>query len=103
MFLFSDYSTQLNASRIKYLQAQDDVVTSMKASAAKDLLRVSNDKNNYKKLLKSLIIEVYISVIHSPLDITSPYHYIILLLTEFAALERAISAAEMQRDGQEGC
>ncbi|CAE5966551.1 unnamed protein product [Arabidopsis lyrata] len=52
-----DYSTQLNASRIKYLQAQDDVVTAMKASAAKDLLRVSNDKNNYKKLLKSLIIE----------------------------------------------
>ncbi|KAH0911178.1 hypothetical protein HID58_034499 [Brassica napus] len=55
--LFSDYSTQLNASRIKYLQAQDDVVTSMKDSAAKDLLRVSNDKNAYKKLLKALIVE----------------------------------------------
>ncbi|KAL1193782.1 V-type proton ATPase subunit E2 [Cardamine amara subsp. amara] len=52
-----DYSTQLNASRIKYLQAQDDVVTSMKDSAAKDLLRVSNDKNAYKKLLKGLIVE----------------------------------------------
>ncbi|KFK24694.1 hypothetical protein AALP_AA8G012600 [Arabis alpina] len=52
-----DYSTQLNASRIKYLQAQDDVVTSMKDTAAKDLLRVSNDKNAYKKLLKGLIIE----------------------------------------------
>ncbi|KAG2304017.1 hypothetical protein Bca52824_032668 [Brassica carinata] len=52
-----DYSTQLNASRIKYLQAQDDVVTSMKDSAAKDLLRVSSDKNAYKKLLKALVVE----------------------------------------------
>ncbi|KAL0695792.1 hypothetical protein Bca4012_062972 [Brassica carinata] len=53
-----DYSTQLNASRIKYLQAQDDVVTSMKDSAAKDLLRVSSDKNAYKKLLKALVVEL---------------------------------------------
>lgn len=102
MFLFSDYSTQLNASRIKYLQAQDEVVTAMKASAAKDLLRVSNDKNNYKKLLKSLIIEVCIYVILSALNIYTSlplYH----ITAEFAAPERAISAAEMQRDGQEGC
>ncbi|CAD5322434.1 unnamed protein product [Arabidopsis thaliana] len=51
--LRQDYDRKLK----QYLQAQDDVVTAMKDSAAKDLLRVSNDKNNYKKLLKSLIIE----------------------------------------------
>ena len=49
---------QLNASRIKFLQAQDDVVNSMKESASKELLRVSGNKNTYKKLLKSLIVQV---------------------------------------------
>uniref|UniRef100_A0A0D3D5R6 Uncharacterized protein n=1 Tax=Brassica oleracea var. oleracea TaxID=109376 RepID=A0A0D3D5R6_BRAOL len=44
---FRDYSTQLNASRINHLQSQDDIVTD---SVAKDLLRVSNNKNAYKKL-----------------------------------------------------
>ncbi|KAG5378464.1 hypothetical protein IGI04_026306 [Brassica rapa subsp. trilocularis] len=44
------YLTQLNASRINHLQSQDDIVTSMKDSVAKDLLRVSNNKNAYKKL-----------------------------------------------------
>ncbi|XP_057971468.1 V-type proton ATPase subunit E1 isoform X2 [Malania oleifera] len=52
-----EYSTQLNASRIKFLQAQDDVVNSMKDSASKELLRVSNDKNGYKRLLKDLIVQ----------------------------------------------
>ncbi|KAE8710790.1 V-type proton ATPase subunit E [Hibiscus syriacus] len=33
-----EYSMQLNASRIKVLQAQDDVVNEMKESASKDLL-----------------------------------------------------------------
>ncbi|CAG7901509.1 unnamed protein product [Brassica rapa] len=45
-----DYSTQLHASRINHLQSQDDIVTSMKDSVAKDLLRVSNNKKAYKKL-----------------------------------------------------
>lgn len=49
---------QLNASRIKVLQAQDDVVNSMKESASKELLRVSDDTNAYKKLLTALIVQV---------------------------------------------
>ncbi|XP_043698883.1 V-type proton ATPase subunit E-like [Telopea speciosissima] len=52
-----EYSMQLNASRIKVLQAQDDVVNSMKESASKDLLRVSDDKKTYSKLLKGLIVQ----------------------------------------------
>lgn len=52
-----EYSMQLNASRIKVLQAQDEVVNSMKDSASKELLRVSDDKNTYKKLLKDLIVQ----------------------------------------------
>ena len=49
---------QLNASRIKFLQAQDDVVNAMKESASKDLLNVSRDHHVYKKLLKDLIVQV---------------------------------------------
>lgn len=49
---------QLNASRIKVLQAQDDLVNSMKEAASKELLRVSNDSKAYKKLLKGLIVQV---------------------------------------------
>ncbi|XP_047333096.1 V-type proton ATPase subunit E1-like [Impatiens glandulifera] len=52
-----EYSMQLNASRIKVLQAQDDAVTSMKDNASKELLAVANDKNAYKKLLKCLIVQ----------------------------------------------
>ncbi|XP_019186134.1 PREDICTED: V-type proton ATPase subunit E-like isoform X2 [Ipomoea nil] len=52
-----EYSMQLNASRIKFLQAQDDVVNAMKESASKELLRVSEDKIAYKKLLKGLIVQ----------------------------------------------
>ncbi|KAJ8533175.1 hypothetical protein K7X08_016064 [Anisodus acutangulus] len=52
-----EYSMQLNASRIKVLQAQDDVVSGMKESARKTLLKISGDKNNYKKLLKGLIVQ----------------------------------------------
>ncbi|CAN1189581.1 V-type proton ATPase subunit E [Linum perenne] len=52
-----EYSMQLNASRIKVLQAQDDVVNSMKEVAAKDILNVSRDHNGYKKLLKDLIVQ----------------------------------------------
>ncbi|KAK2981860.1 hypothetical protein RJ640_010377 [Escallonia rubra] len=52
-----EYSMQLNASRIKVLQAQDDLVNFMKDSASKELLRVSSDKKAYKKLLKGLIVQ----------------------------------------------
>ncbi|KAK4741225.1 hypothetical protein SAY87_024813 [Trapa incisa] len=52
-----EYSMQLNASRIKVLQSQDDVVTSMKDAARKDLLSVSRDHPAYKNLLKDLIVQ----------------------------------------------
>ncbi|KAE9459578.1 hypothetical protein C3L33_08508, partial [Rhododendron williamsianum] len=44
---------QLNASRIKVLQAQDDVVNSMKEAAAKELLKAKSDqriRNQVKNL-----------------------------------------------------
>lgn len=54
-----EYSMQLNASRIKVLQAQDDVVNSMKEAAAKDLLNVSHHHHHhvYRHLLKDLIVQ----------------------------------------------
>ncbi|KAF8041724.1 hypothetical protein BT93_A0356 [Corymbia citriodora subsp. variegata] len=52
-----EYSMQLNASRIRFLQVQDEVVNSMKESASKELLRVSSNHKAYKNLLKSLIIQ----------------------------------------------
>ncbi|RLM91756.1 hypothetical protein C2845_PM08G01080 [Panicum miliaceum] len=52
-----DYSMQLNASRIKVLQAQDDLVTNMMESARKELLYISQDHQTYKKLLKLLIVQ----------------------------------------------
>ncbi|XP_057969286.1 V-type proton ATPase subunit E-like [Malania oleifera] len=52
-----EYSMQLNASRIKVLQAQDDFVTSMKESASKELLHVSHDHHGYRNLLKDLIVQ----------------------------------------------
>ncbi|CDP12113.1 unnamed protein product [Coffea canephora] len=52
-----EYSMQLNASRIKVLQAQDDLVNSMKEAASKELLRVSQDHHSYKHLLKNLIVQ----------------------------------------------
>ncbi|KAK3212832.1 hypothetical protein Dsin_017538 [Dipteronia sinensis] len=52
-----EYSTQLNASRIKVVQGQDDVVNDMKESASKELLRLSNDKKGYKILLIGLIVQ----------------------------------------------
>ncbi|XP_039131700.1 V-type proton ATPase subunit E-like [Dioscorea cayenensis subsp. rotundata] len=52
-----EYSMQLNASRIKVLQAQDDFVNSMKESASKELLRVSENAKSYKQLLKDLIVQ----------------------------------------------
>lgn len=58
IFSCSEYSMQLNASRIKVLQAQDDVVNSMKDAASKELLNVSGDHHVYKRLLKELIVQV---------------------------------------------
>ncbi|CAN1860812.1 Probable acetyltransferase TAP2 [Linum perenne] len=52
-----EYSTQLNASRIKVLQAQDDIVVAVKEAAAKKLSRVGSDKAAYKGFLRSLIVE----------------------------------------------
>lgn len=51
---------QLNASRIKVLQAQDDLVNSMKEAAAKELLHVSHNHAAYGNLLKDLIVQVKI-------------------------------------------
>ncbi|XP_043709843.1 V-type proton ATPase subunit E-like isoform X2 [Telopea speciosissima] len=51
-----EYSMQLNASRIKVLQAQDDEVNSMKEAASKDLLSFHNHPA-YKNLLKDLIVQ----------------------------------------------
>ncbi|XP_010545282.1 PREDICTED: V-type proton ATPase subunit E3 isoform X1 [Tarenaya hassleriana] len=58
-----EYSMQLNASRIKVLQAQDDIVNHMKEEGAKELLKASHHNffghhhHEYKKLLKDLIIQ----------------------------------------------
>ncbi|KAJ4711957.1 V-type proton ATPase subunit E [Melia azedarach] len=52
-----EYSMQLNASRIKVLQAQDDLVNTMKEATLKELLNVSRDHHSYKRLLKDLIVQ----------------------------------------------
>lgn len=49
---------QLNASRIKFLQAQDDIVNAMKDKAAKELLNVRPDQYAYQQLSKDLIVQV---------------------------------------------
>nr|GME06757.1 V-type proton ATPase subunit E-like [Ipomoea batatas] len=59
-----EYSMQLNSSRIKVLQAQDDLVNSMKDAASKELLRVSHDHHSYKKLLHDLIVQNYKKLLH---------------------------------------
>ncbi|KAJ6828280.1 V-type proton ATPase subunit E-like [Iris pallida] len=48
---------QLNASRIKVLQAQDDLVNAIKEAAGKELLHVSQHHHTYKHLLKELIVQ----------------------------------------------
>ncbi|XP_075520034.1 V-type proton ATPase subunit E-like [Primulina tabacum] len=64
-----EYSMQLNSSRIKVLQAQDDLVNGMKESASKELLLVSHHHHHphhhyhgYKHLLKDLIVESVLRV-----------------------------------------
>jgi len=52
-----EYSMQLNASRIKFLQSQDDLVKSMMESARKELLYQSQDHQSYKELLRIIIVQ----------------------------------------------
>ncbi|KAL8111444.1 V-type proton ATPase subunit E-like [Apium graveolens] len=56
-----EYSMQLNASRIKVLQAQDDLVASMKEAASKELLNVGHHSffhhHNYDRLMKALVVQ----------------------------------------------
>ncbi|KAF8703731.1 hypothetical protein HU200_031817 [Digitaria exilis] len=52
-----EYSTELNAARIKLLQAQDDVVTGMRESSGEALIRITKDANTYKRILKGLIVQ----------------------------------------------
>ncbi|KAH9566828.1 hypothetical protein CY35_04G149600 [Sphagnum magellanicum] len=52
-----EYSTQLNASRLKVLQAQDDLVRKMKDAAEKQLRSVSLDDDDYPSLLEALILQ----------------------------------------------
>ncbi|XP_024394403.1 V-type proton ATPase subunit E isoform X2 [Physcomitrium patens] len=62
-----EYSTQLNASRLKLLQAQDDLVRKMKEAAENQLRKEaaekqlqmvgSSDNEDYPKLLEALIIQ----------------------------------------------
>lgn len=73
---------QLNESRIKVLQAQDDVVNAMKDSAAKELQSVSSDKKGYKKLLKGLVVQVF--SLHLPTFICNETRYFYLVNTSFA-------------------
>lgn len=53
---------QLNASRIKFLQAQDDVVVAMKDAARKELLNISSNRKTYKDLIQSLVVQVHLQI-----------------------------------------
>jgi V-type H+-transporting ATPase subunit E len=59
-----EFSMHLNASWLKVLQAQDDVVNKMKGheEAAKELLSVRCDHCVYKNLLKDLVIQSLLRV-----------------------------------------
>jgi Fe2+ transport system protein B len=57
-----EYSTQLNASRLKVLQAQDDLIRKMKEAAEKQLRSVSSQADDYARLLEALIIQVCFSL-----------------------------------------
>ncbi|KAI3710746.1 hypothetical protein L2E82_40538 [Cichorium intybus] len=86
-----EYSMQLNASRIKVLQAQDDLVTAMREKASKDLLNVSHYKShhlhNYEGLLRALVIQQRPNMqeknmcIHLTLLLTpSTFHLLLLMM-----------------------
>jgi Fe2+ transport system protein B len=57
-----EYSTQLNASRLKVLQAQDDLIRKMKEAAEKQLRSVSSQADDYARLVEALIIQVCFSL-----------------------------------------
>ncbi|KAL8523495.1 hypothetical protein ACS0TY_013454 [Phlomoides rotata] len=48
---------QLNAYMIKVLQAQDDLVNSMREAASKELFHVSHHHHSYEHVLKDLIVQ----------------------------------------------
>ncbi|ERN04591.1 hypothetical protein AMTR_s00075p00111600 [Amborella trichopoda] len=52
-----EYSMQLNSSRLKILQAQDDLINSMKEAVGKELVHVSHNHHVYRKLMKELIVQ----------------------------------------------
>ncbi|KAF1873441.1 hypothetical protein Lal_00027479 [Lupinus albus] len=96
-----EYSMQLNASRIKVLQAQDDVVNNMKDAAAKELLNVSGDHNVYRDILKDLIVQMALNTVfatvclmlwvHSPVSthpVSFPIFQSLLRLKEPSVLLR---------------
>ncbi|KAK9136935.1 hypothetical protein Sjap_007529 [Stephania japonica] len=47
---------------VKESVAQDDLVSSMKEAAAKELLPVSHDHHSYKRLLKDLMVQVSLEI-----------------------------------------
>jgi hypothetical protein len=63
---FREYSTQLNASRLKVLQAQDDLIRKMKDAAEKQLRSVSSQADDYARLLEALIIQVLRLMVPTP-------------------------------------
>lgn len=52
-----EYSTQLNAARLRLLQAQDDVVKSIKEQTEKKLASAGSG-DSYKAMLQGLILQV---------------------------------------------
>lgn len=51
-----EYSMQLNASPIKFLQAQDDMVNATKETATKELLNVGGNHQVYKKTFWKIVL-----------------------------------------------
>ena len=80
---------QLNASRIKILQAQDEAVNSMKDAAKKALLRLSSDKKVYKKLLKDMMVQVF--------ELDQSYSYIYIYIYIGAYHMRGVVYYESER------
>ena len=72
---------QLNASLIKVLQAQDDLVNKMKEDAMKDLLNISSNHHEYKNLLKELVVQVCLSVPNTNLFLISNYCWLTHIIT----------------------
>ncbi|KAG0614864.1 hypothetical protein M758_6G209800 [Ceratodon purpureus] len=50
-------STQLNAQRLRYLHAQDDLLRRMRDAAERQLATISNQQGPYAKFLEALIIQ----------------------------------------------